>query len=106
VHPNDGMDGGQGQAIDLAQGPLLAGPPLISTEFRQVRRARARKIADHGLKRLLRGISRKARRVGSRAYCNAAWREGRGLAKPAQHRYRRLVLNQEVLMWVVKEAGL
>src|SRR5882672_4280565 len=90
-------------------------PPMT----RQVRRAMARHAAGYGLHHLLgTGLSRKARRFGSRAYANAAWRHrhnlpartitSRGLTLPIpwKHRYSKLILNHDLVIWTMNEAKL
>ena len=82
-------------------------PGTVSTEYRQTRRARARFVANSILTKTLgRRITRKARRVGARGYATAAWRHRRGLPMPAHHRYDKLFLNREIMIWTMNEAGL
>jgi hypothetical protein len=70
---------------------------------RQVRRAILRHLAEAVLKQVIH-LPRKTRRIGARAFTVGADRLGRGMSLNTKGRYRKFVLNPQILTWVTEKS--
>lgn len=70
---------------------------------RQQIRATLRDISNFGCLYLAEKMPRKLRRELSRAYANAAYRAGRIMYAPDNHKYDHIILEQDIVRWCLRE---